>query len=80
LRFVRSGAGATGLVAALTLPGQGVVRVDQLPLRTTDALDLWRTRALSLRVDAHVAVGEARARRMEDFYALGCGAVPIRFG
>lgn len=68
-------AGATGLVAALTLPGARVVRVDQLPLRTTDAIELWRTRALSLRVDAHVAVGEASARRMEDFYALGRSAV-----
>lgn len=38
--------------------------------RTTDALHLWRTRMLSLRVDAHVAVGEVSARRMEDFYAL----------
>ncbi|KAB8316005.1 glycosyltransferase [Tolypothrix campylonemoides VB511288] len=62
---------ATGLFAALTLPNARVVRVDQLPLRTTDAVKLWRTRALSLRVDAHVAVGEASARRMEDFYALG---------
>lgn len=68
-------AGATGLVAALTLPNARVVRVDQLPLRTTDAIALWRTRALSLRVDAHVAVGEASARRMEDFYALGRGTV-----
>lgn len=62
---------AIGLFAALTLPNARVVRVDQLPLRTTDAIKLWRTRALSLRVDAHVAVGEASARRMEDFYALG---------
>lgn len=66
---------ATGLVAALTLPNARVVRVDQLPLRTTSAIPLWRTRALSLRVDAHVAVGEASARRMEDFYALGRGSV-----
>ncbi|WNZ27354.1 glycosyltransferase family 4 protein [Leptolyngbya sp. NK1-12] len=64
-------AGAIGLSAALTLPDVRVVRVDQLPLRTTDALTLWRTRALCLRVDAHVAVGETSARRMEDFYALG---------
>ncbi|PSR18936.1 glycosyltransferase [filamentous cyanobacterium CCP3] len=64
-------AGAIGLAAALTVPGARVVRVDQLPLRTTDALALWRTRSLSLRVDAHVAVGNASARRMEDFYALG---------
>ncbi len=66
---------ATGLFAALTLPNARVVRVDQLPLRTTDAIKLWRTRMLSLRVDAHVAVGEASARRMEDFYALGRGTV-----
>ncbi len=64
-------AGAVSLAAALTLPTARVVRVDQLPLRTTDAIELWRTRALCLRVDAHVAVGEASARRMEDFYALG---------
>lgn len=68
-------AGAMGLTAALMLPDVRVVRVDQLPLRTTDAIALWRTRALSLRVDAHVAVGEASARRMEDFYALGRGTV-----
>lgn len=66
---------ATGLAAALTLPNARVVRVDQLPLRTTDAFTLWRTRILSLRVDAHVAVGEASARRMEDFYALGRNTV-----
>jgi len=68
-------AGAIGMMAALLLPNARVVRVDQLPLRTTDALALWRTRILSLRVDAHVAVGEASARRMEDFYALGRGTV-----
>ncbi|MFQ4142244.1 glycosyltransferase family 4 protein [Chlorogloeopsis sp. ULAP02] len=66
---------AIATFAALTLPHVRVVRVDQLPLRTTDALKLWRTRMLSLRVDAHVAVGEASARRMEDFYALGRGTV-----
>ncbi len=68
-------AGAIGLATALTLPRTRVVRVDQLPLRTTDAIILWRTRLLSLRVDAHVAVGEVSARRMEDFYALGRGTV-----
>lgn len=66
---------AIGLSTALTLPNVRVVRVEQLPLRTTDALHLWRTRFLSLRVDAHVAVGEASARRIEDFYALGRGSV-----
>jgi glycosyltransferase involved in cell wall biosynthesis len=66
---------ATGLFAALTLPKARVVRVDQLPLRTTDSIRLWRTRSLSLRVDAHVAVGEASSRLMEDFYSLGRGTV-----
>jgi glycosyltransferase involved in cell wall biosynthesis len=66
---------ATGLTAALMLPRARVVRVDQLPLRTTAAIALWRTRAISLRVDAHVAVGQASAQRMEDFYALGRGSV-----
>jgi glycosyltransferase involved in cell wall biosynthesis len=63
------------LIDALFLPNTRVVRVDQLPLRTTDAIELWRTRFLSLRVDAHVAVGEASARRIEDFYALGRNSV-----
>lgn len=66
---------ATGLAAALTLPQARVIRVDQLPLRTTDAVELWCTRLLSLRVDAHVAVGEGSARLMENFYALGRNSV-----
>lgn len=66
---------AIALTAALMLPNTRVVRVDQLPLRTTDAIELWRTRFLSLRVDAHVAVGKASAQRMEDFYALGRSSV-----
>lgn len=62
---------APGLTAALATPGLRVVAVQQLPLRTT-RLDEWlRTRALLVRLDAHVAVGEASGRRMEDFYALG---------
>ncbi len=68
-------ANAIGLSAALVLPQVRIVRVDQLPLRTTDARLLWRTRALCLRVDAHVAVGQFSARRMEDFYALGRNSV-----
>ncbi|WP_228054790.1 glycosyltransferase family 4 protein [Gloeocapsopsis crepidinum] len=67
--------GATGLFAALLLPNTRVVRVDQLPLRTTDPTTLLRTRMLSLRVDAHVAVGQASARQIEDFYALGRNTV-----
>src|ERR671933_43899 len=61
----------TGILAALSTPGTRVVIVDQLPLRTVEAVKLWRTRALTLRVDAIVAAGEASARRLEDFYALG---------
>lgn len=68
-------AGAIGLAAALMLPNTRIVRVDQLPLRTTDLMMWWRTRVLSLRVDAHVAVGKATARLMEDFYALGRNTV-----
>ena len=66
---------ATGIAAALGTPGARVVVVDQLPLRTTDAAALSRTRALSLRVDALVGVSEAGARRIEDFYALGRNSV-----
>ena len=63
------------LAAALALPRTRVVAVQQLPLRTV-ALPVWlRTRALLHRLDAHVAVGEASCRRMEDFYALGRGSV-----
>ena len=66
---------APGTAAALTLPRARVTVVDQLPLRTVE-LPLWlRTRALTQRVDAAVAVGEASARRVEDFYALGRGSV-----
>jgi len=68
-------AGAVGLSAALSLPQARVVRVDQLPLRTTDLLTWLRTRMLCLRVDAHVAVGQACGRHLEDFYALGRGTV-----
>lgn len=64
-------ANATGLAAALMVPQARVLRVDQLPLRTTNLMTWWHTRVLSLRVDAHVAVGEACGRRLEDFYALG---------
>ncbi|HEY6794184.1 MAG TPA: glycosyltransferase [Kineosporiaceae bacterium] len=68
-------AAALGIVAALATPGARLVTVDQLPLRTVDPVELWRTRALTLRADAAVAVGPASARRIEDFYALGRGSV-----
>jgi glycosyltransferase involved in cell wall biosynthesis len=63
------------LAGGLALPRSRVVAVQQLPLRTV-ALPVWlRTRALLHRLDAHVAVGEASCRRIEDFYALGRGSV-----
>lgn len=61
--------------AALTLPDARVTVVDQLPMRTVSLPELLRVRALTARVDAAVAVGEASARRVEDFYALGRGSV-----
>lgn len=66
---------AAAIAAGLATPRLRIVAVDQLPLRTTAALPLWRTRALSLRADGLVAPGTASARRMEDFYALGRGTV-----
>lgn len=68
-------ANTIGLTTALLSSKAKIVRVDQLPLRTTGLATLWRCRALSLRVDAHVAVGQASAYRMEDFYALGRNSV-----
>lgn len=66
---------AIALTAALLLPNVRIVQVNQLPLRTTH-LPLWlRTRMLSLRVDAQVAVGVASCRRMEDFFGLGRDSV-----
>jgi glycosyltransferase involved in cell wall biosynthesis len=68
-------AGAADLAVALALPRTRVVAVQQLPLRTVELRTWLRTRELLRRLDAHVAVGEASARRMEDFYALGRGSV-----
>lgn len=66
---------AAETAAALTLPDARVTVVDQLPMRTVALPLLLRTRSLTARVDAAVAVGEASARRVEDFYALGRGSV-----
>ncbi|MDX2231220.1 MAG: glycosyltransferase [Leptolyngbyaceae cyanobacterium bins.349] len=66
---------STALAAALCLPDVRVVQVNQLPLRTTHLPTWLRTRLLSLRVDAQVAVGVASSRRLEDFYALGRDSV-----
>lgn len=68
-------AGTSALGGAVALPGVRVVTVDQLPLRSV-TLPVWaRVRALTLRADAAVAVGEASARRLEDLYALGRASV-----
>ncbi|WP_462189326.1 glycosyltransferase, partial [Frankia sp. CcWB2] len=66
---------AAGLAAGVAGCDLRVVAVDQLPLRTTDLPLLLRTRALSRRADARVAVGAGSARRVEDFYVLGRGSV-----
>ena len=63
------------LRAALWTPGSRVVRVDQLVLRTVDVGEMRRVRGLCRRVDAHVAVGEASARQMENYYLLGRGSI-----
>lgn len=68
-------AAAAGIAAALATPATRLVTVDHLPLRTVDLIEMWRTRMLTLRADAPVAVGQASARRLEDFYALGRGSV-----
>ena len=65
---------AAETAAALAVPGARVVAVQQLPLRTAALPRLLRTRALLTRLDAHVAVGLASCRRVEDFYALGRGS------
>jgi glycosyltransferase involved in cell wall biosynthesis len=68
-------AAPVGLAAALALPRARVLAVQQLPLRSVE-LPVWlRTRALLRRLDAHVGVGRASCRAMEDFYALGRGSV-----
>ncbi|HZB51133.1 MAG TPA: glycosyltransferase, partial [Mycobacteriales bacterium] len=64
-----------GMLAAAQLRGIRTVAVEQLPLRTTRLPELLRVRALALRLDAHVAVSAAAARRTEDFFALGRGSV-----
>lgn len=63
------------LSAGLVARDLRVVTVDQLPLRTTDIGQLARTRELTRRADANVAVGTGSCRRIEDFYALGRGSV-----
>jgi glycosyltransferase involved in cell wall biosynthesis len=60
-------AGSVGLAASFALPRTRTLAVEQLPLRTTRLPEWLRTRMIALRLDAHVAVGEAGARRVEDF-------------
>jgi glycosyltransferase involved in cell wall biosynthesis len=70
--------GATHMLAAgLALPGLRVVAVQHMAVRTTRLVPWLRTRAMALRLDAHVAVSADAARRVEDFYALGRGSVLV---
>ncbi len=70
--------GAAGMLAvALAWQRLRVIAVQHMAVRTT-RLPAWlRTRALALRLDAHVAVSADAARRVEDFYALGRGSVQV---
>lgn len=65
------------LAAGLARPGLRVVAVQHMAIRTTKLLPWLRTRAMALRLDAHVAVSADAARRVEDFYALGRGSVLV---
>ncbi|MEN3304526.1 MAG: hypothetical protein V7603_728 [Micromonosporaceae bacterium] len=69
--------GAAMLAAGLAQPGLRVVAVQHMAVRTTRLATWLRTRALALRLDAHVAVSADAARRVEDFYALGRGSVQV---
>jgi glycosyltransferase involved in cell wall biosynthesis len=69
--------GAAMLAAGLAWPGLRVVAVQHMAVRTTRLANWLRTRALALRLDAHVAVSADAARRVEDFYTLGRGSVRV---
>jgi glycosyltransferase involved in cell wall biosynthesis len=69
--------GAAMLAAGLARPRLRVVAVQHMAVRTTRLPTWLRTRALALRLDAHVAVSADAARRVEDFYTLGRGSVRV---
>lgn len=64
-----------GIEGGLASPGTATVAVEQLPIRAADDGQVSRKRALSARLDAHVAVGETSARRTEEFCDLPAGSV-----
>jgi glycosyltransferase involved in cell wall biosynthesis len=64
-----------GLAAGLLCPGCAVVAVEQLPIRADGAWAPRVKRALSRRLDAHVAVGAASARQVEAYEGLPPGSV-----
>jgi glycosyltransferase involved in cell wall biosynthesis len=64
-----------GLAAGIAHPRTVTVAVEQLPIRTESAWQQRCKRALSARLDAHVAVGEASARRTEEVAGLPPGSV-----
>lgn len=64
-----------GIAGGLASPGTATVAVEQLPIRGDSEVQGRRKRALSARLDAHVAVGAASARHMEEFCGLPAGSV-----
>jgi glycosyltransferase involved in cell wall biosynthesis len=63
------------VLAGLASRGVSVVVVEQLPLATESRSQRALKRALSRRVDAHVAVGDRAARMLEDMVGLEPGSV-----
>jgi len=66
---------AYGILGGLLSPGTLTVAVEQLPIRVDGDLRRRWTRALARRLDAHVAVGVASARRTEQLLGLPSGSV-----
>ena len=69
------GACRFGLAAALVTPGVRTVAVEQLPLPLTSGFSRWWKRAMSRRLDAHVAVGDRAARMVERDVGLPAGSI-----
>ena len=64
-----------GIAGGLASPGTATLAVEQLPIRTDSEAQRRAKREQSARLDAHVAVGEASARRTEEFCGLPAGSV-----
>jgi len=67
--------GQYGVIAALLARGVRTVVVEQAPLPTDSPLQRFLKRVSSLRVSAHVAVGERSARAVEEAVGLPNGSV-----